>query len=64
MFHAFASAVSGGALGTLAIHLSGMTAVGMVGGGAGFGGAAGPVGAAVGALAGLAVYGVVQAIGG
>ena len=64
MFHAIAAAAGGSALGALAIHLSGMTAAGMVGGGAGIGSAAGPFGTAAGAITGLAVYGVVRAIGG
>ena len=37
---------------------SGMSACSIVGGGMGLGASAGPIGAAVGALAGLAVYGV------
>ncbi len=41
-----------------------MTAAGMVGGSAGFGAAADPVGAAVGALAGLAVYGIYRVVKG
>ena len=64
MFEMIASAVGGGALGALAINLSGMTAAGLVGGGAGIGAAAGPVGAAAGAVAGAAIYGVVRAVGG
>lgn len=64
MFHAAMSALSGAAVGLTAVSVSGMTAVGMIGGGAGFGAAAGPVGASVGALAGLAMYGIAWAIGG
>lgn len=54
---AYSSAVGGVAGGTV-IAATGLTAAGMVGGGAGIGCAAGPVGVAVGALAGLAIYGV------
>ena len=43
------------------IAASGMTAAGMVGGGAGVGAAAGPVGAVAGATVGLAVYGIIKA---
>ena len=64
MFQAAMSALGGAAAGFTAVSASGMTAAGMVGGGAGFGAAAGPVGAGVGALSGLAMYGVVRAVGG
>ena len=40
----------------------GMSAVGIIGGGAGFGFAAGPVGAVLGGLIGLAAYGVIRAV--
>lgn len=43
------------------IAASGMSAVGMVGGGAGVGAATGPVGAVAGAAVGLAVYGIIKA---
>ena len=58
------TAIYGGAgsiVGSGLIAVSGMTAVGMVGGGAGVGASAGPVGAIVGATVGLAVYGIVKA---
>lgn len=58
---AAASAAAGGFIGYGAISISGMTAVGMVGGGTGAGMAAGPVGAVVGALGGLALYGAYSA---
>lgn len=52
------SAAAGAAVGYGAIAASGLTAAGMVGGGAGIGAAAGPVGAAIGAITGLAAYGI------
>jgi phage-related tail protein len=52
------STAAGGAVGSAAIAATGLTAAGMVGGGAGIGCAAGPVGFAVGALVGLSAYGV------
>ena len=54
-----ASAGTCAAIGGAVIAASGMSAAGMVGGGAGIGAAAGPVGAVFGAVAGLAVFGVV-----
>ena len=51
-------AAVGAGTGYAAIALTGLTAIGPVGGGAGIGAATGPVGAAVGALVGLAAYGV------
>ena len=51
----------GSVVGSGIIAATGMTAVGMVGGGAGVGAAAGPVGAVAGATVGLAVYGIYQA---
>ena len=48
----------GSVLGATAIRMSGMVAVGMVGKGTGVGSAAGPVGAVLGGIAGLAVYGL------
>ncbi len=51
------SMAAGGALGYLGITLSGMTAVGAVGSGAGAGMAAGPSGAIAGSIVGLAGYG-------
>jgi hypothetical protein len=53
---------AGASIGCWAVAASGMTAVGMVGGGAGVGSAAGPVGVAVGAMGGLATYGLVRAV--
>jgi hypothetical protein len=55
--HAGVGAVAGAS----AVTATGMTAVGIVGTGAGIGAAAGPVGIAVGALGGLAVYGLKKA---
>jgi len=52
------AAVVGGTAGYGVVTATGMTAVGAVGSGAGMGAAAGPVGIAVGAVAGLAVYGL------
>jgi len=63
-FKAVVSTAGGAAVGYGAIAASGFTAAGMMGGGAGIGAAAGPVGAAVGSLAGLAAYGAYRAIGG
>jgi len=58
----FAKAGSATVVGTAAGYgvavTSGVSACSIVGGGMGLGAAAGPIGAAVGALAGLAVYGV------
>jgi len=58
----FAKAGGATAVGTAAGYsvavTSGISACSIVGGGMGLGAAAGPIGAAVGALAGLAVYGV------
>ena len=48
----------GSAAGYGTVAATGMTAAGMVGGGAGIGAAAGPVGVAVGAVGGLALYGL------
>ncbi len=61
---AAASAGVGAATGYGVITATGMTAAGMVGGGAGIGAAAGPVGVAFGALAGLSVYAVYRVIRG
>ena len=52
------SAAAGAGIGVGAVTASGLTAAGMVGSGTGIGAAAGPVGAAAGALVGLAFYGV------
>ena len=57
------AAGAGALAGSQVVAASGMTAVGMVGGGAGFGAPAGPVGIAVGALTGLAAYGVFRVFG-
>jgi hypothetical protein len=54
----------GAVLGRVVIAVSGMVAAGMVGGGAGIGMAAGPVGAFIGGLVGLALFGVIQAVTG
>ena len=51
----------GAAAGYGSVVATGMSAFGMIGSGAGFGAAAGPVGLAIGALAGLAAYGVYRA---
>jgi hypothetical protein len=54
-----ASFVASGAVGGAAtVAASGLTAVGAVTGSAGIGAAAGPVGVVIGALTGLAIYGV------
>src|SRR5262245_12867217 len=57
------AAAGGAAVGRAVVAGTGMTAAGMVGSGSGFGAAAGPIGIAVGALAGLAVYGILRALG-
>jgi hypothetical protein len=57
-YKAGAAAAAGGAAGYAATTASGMTAIGVIGKGAGMGAAAGPVGAAAGALIGLAGYGL------
>ena len=54
---------TGAAVGYGAVAASGYTAAGMVGGGAGVGMAAGPVGIAFGALSGLAAYGLFRVFG-
>lgn len=56
------AAAVGALWGRLIVASSGMTAAGMVGGGAGVGAPAGPVGAAGGALVGMAAYGVFRVI--
>jgi len=55
------SGVAGAGAGYGLVALSGLSAAGMVGGGAGVGCAAGPVGIVVGGLAGLALYGITRA---
>ncbi len=57
-------AAAGGAIGYGTVAATGMTAIGMVGGGGGTGMAAGPIGVVVGAVAGLALYGAHRAIKG
>jgi hypothetical protein len=52
------STVGAGAVGYIAVEASGLTAMGLVGPSAAFGMALGPVGAGVGALIGLAGYGL------
>lgn len=52
------SAVGGAAISYGTVAATGMTAAGMVGGGAGIGAAAGPVGIVAGTVIGLAAYGV------
>jgi len=56
------AAGAGGITGGTAVAASGMTAIGMVGSGAGFGAAAGPVGFIAGAFVGLAIYGIKQTL--
>jgi hypothetical protein len=51
------STVAGGLTGGATVAVTGMTAAGMVGGGAGVGCAAGPLGVVAGAVVGLAAYG-------
>ena len=58
---AVGSAAAGAGLGAVAVSATGFTAAGMVGGGAGIGMAAGPLGVIAGAISGLAVYGVYKA---
>jgi len=53
---------TGAAVGLVATRLAGVSAAAMVGRGAGFGCAAGPVGMVVGGLAGLALFGLIEAI--
>lgn len=55
------SAIVGVVVGGLAVEAAGLTAIGAVGSGTGFGAAAGPVGMALGALGGLAFYGIYKA---
>lgn len=57
-----AKAAGSAAAGAGVVAASGFTAIGAIGGGAGMGAAAGPVGIAVGALAGLAFYGISKAL--
>ena len=54
---------AGAGAGAAYIAAAGFNAVGMVGGGAGVGAAAGPVGMVAGAVTGLAVYGAVRVFG-
>lgn len=60
MFEYFSLGGLGAVAGYVAIKSAGMAAAGLVGQGAGMGAPAGPVGAAVGALAGLALYGLMH----
>jgi hypothetical protein len=55
-----AAAGAGGVTGGIIIAISGMSAAGMVGGGAGIGAAAGPVGVVAGAVTGVAVLTVAR----
>jgi phage tail tape-measure protein len=57
-----AAGATGAAAGYAATRIAGMSAAAMVGRCAGIGCSAGPVGVAIGALAGLAIYGLVEAI--
>lgn len=59
---ATAFTVTGAGAGYSVVAATGMTAAGMIGGGAGIGTAAGPVGAVAGALLGLAAYGLYRII--
>ena len=61
MFQDAMSALGGAAAGFTAVSASGMTAAGMVGGGAGFGACCWPCRCR---CSGLAMYGVVRAVGG
>lgn len=56
------SAGGGAVAGKAVTTATGMAAVGMVGKGAGVGAPAGPVGAAAGALIGLAIYGLFKVL--
>ena len=58
-----AGAAGAGALaGKGTVMMTGMSAVGMVGQGAGVGAAAGPLGVVAGAIVGLAGYGLIRAL--
>jgi hypothetical protein len=57
-----AGAGIGAGVGLAAVQASGLSAAGMVGSGTGIGAAAGPVGAAFGAIAGLAVVGLLHVV--
>ncbi len=54
---------AGGVVGAGTIAVTRATAVGILGGGAGIGAPAGPVGIVAGAVVGLAAYGAMKAIG-
>lgn len=58
LFGVVSSSAVGSAAGLAATKVAGLNAVGMIGGGAGIGWAAGPVGALGGAVVGLAGYGL------
>lgn len=58
------SAVAGAITGYGVVATTGMSAVGVMGSGAGIGAAAGPVGMVAGAVIGLACYGVYRVIKG
>ena len=55
------SGVAGAGVGYGVVSVSGLTAIGAIGGGAGVGSALGPVGAIAGGVTGLAAYGVWRA---
>jgi hypothetical protein len=61
---ALVSGFGGAVAGWSIVSGMGMSAAGMVGGGADFGFAAGPVGAVVGGLVGLAAYSVLRSVKG
>ena len=54
--------VAGAGIGYGVVAATGVTAASFVGGGTGIGAAAGPVGAAIGAITGLASYGIYKVI--
>jgi len=58
---AASSATAGAGLGYAATIATETSAVGVIGGGAGWGAPAGPIGIAIGALAGLALFGLYKA---
>ena len=57
-----AASTAGAAAGFAVTRFAGMTAAAMVGNGAGWGCAAGPLGAVLGGITGLAIYGVVSVV--
>lgn len=54
---------AGGALGVTAVVISGLSAAGVIGSGAGIGMSAGPLGVIAGGVLGLAGYGIYRLVG-